>query len=266
MLNPDRYVEGARREFGLAAEDEPTLVQVAEVSGKMRQEAVAPLAANAALREKILNLKTRSKQTLDVISQDEVTHAAFSDKARERAQTLVTSFEQFIEEHKDEITALQGLYSRPHAERPRFEDVKELAARIGTPPRFWTPDVLWHAYETLDRSRVHGAGATYLLTDIVSLVRYALRREDKLVPSAEEGYERFRNWLVQSEARGRGFTAEQRAWLELIRDHIATSLSIELNDLEYTPFAQRDGTSRAYQTFSDGLLPLLNELNEVLAA
>lgn len=265
-LNPDRHAESARREFGLAAEDEPTPEQFKQVAEKMRQEAVAPFAANAALREKILNIKMRSEQTLDVISQDEVTHAAFSDEARERAQTLVTSFEHFIEEHKDEITALQVLYSRPHAERLRFEDVKELAARIGTPPRSWTPEVLWRAYETLDQSRVHGAGATRLLTDIVSLVRYALHREDELVPFAEEVNERFRNWLAQAEARGRKFTDEQRVWLELIRDHIAASLSIELDDLEYTPFAHRGGTSRAYQTFGDDLLPLLNELNEVLAA
>jgi type I restriction enzyme R subunit len=86
------------------------------------------------------------------------------------------------------------------------------------------------------------------------------------VPFADEVNERFRNWLAQSEARGRKFSDEQQAWLELIRDHIASSLSIELDDLEYTPFAQRGGTSRAYQTFGDDLLPLLNELNEVLAA
>jgi type I site-specific restriction endonuclease len=61
-------------------------------------------------------------------------------------------------------------------------------------------------------------------------------------------------------------TDEQCAWLELIRDQVAASLSIELDDLEYTPFPQLGGTSRAYQTFGDDLLPLMNELNEVLAA
>ena len=265
-LNPDRHVEGARRDCGLATEDEPTPEQLAQAAGKMRQEAIAPLATNAALREKILNIKTRSEQTIDVISQDEVTHAAFSDEAKERAKTLITSFEQFIDEHKDEITALQILYSRPHAERLRFEDVKELAAQIGAPPRSWTPEVLWCAYETLDRSRVRGASSMRFLTDIISLVRYALRREDELVPFAEKVNERFRNWLRQAEARGRKFTDEQHAWLELICDHIAASLSIELEDLEYTPFAQRGGPSRAYQTFGNDLLPLLSELNEVLAA
>ena len=52
-----------------------------------------PYPAYAALREQVLNIKTRSEQTIDVISQDEVTQAVFSDDAKERAKTLVTSFE-----------------------------------------------------------------------------------------------------------------------------------------------------------------------------
>jgi type I restriction enzyme R subunit len=265
-LNPEKHAETARREFGLAPDDEPTPIQLAQISLKIREEAVKPLVTNAVLREQIRNIKMRAEQTIDVISQDEVTQAAFSVEAKERARTLVTSFESFIVEHKDEITALQILYSRPHAERLRFDDIKQLAAQISMPPHSWTPEVLWRAYETLDRNRVRGASATRLLTDIVSLVRYALHREDELVPFSDGVDERFRNWLSQSETRGRKFTDEQRAWLDLIRDHIAASLSIELDDLEYTPFAQRGGTSRAYQTFGNDLLPLLNELNEVLAA
>jgi type I restriction enzyme, R subunit len=265
-LDPDRTIEVARSQFDLDAKDKPSQDQIDQAAATLRHEAVLPIVTNAAFREKILNLKKRSEQTLDVISQDELTEAAFSEEAKKRAQSLVTSFEQFINEHKDEITALQVLYSRPHAERLRFEDVKELAAQINTPPRSWTTESLWHAYETLDRSRVRGANATRLLTDIVSLVRYALHREDELVPFADEVNERFHNWLAQGEPRGRKFSDEQRVWLELIRDHIASSLSIELDDLEYTPFAQRGGTSRAYQTFGDDLLPLMNELNEVLAA
>ena len=62
------------------------------------------------------------------------------------------------------------------------------------------------------------------------------------------------------------FTSEQRAWLELIRDHIATSLSIEANDFNYAPFSQRGGLGKAHQLFGNELPRLLDELNEVLAA
>ncbi len=54
--------------------------------------------------------------------------------------------------------------------------------------------------------------------------------------------------------------------MTIIRDHIATSLSVELNDLDYTPFNQEGGLGKAHQLFGDQLPKLLEELNEALAA
>ncbi|MEI7903689.1 MAG: type I restriction-modification enzyme R subunit C-terminal domain-containing protein [bacterium] len=62
------------------------------------------------------------------------------------------------------------------------------------------------------------------------------------------------------------FTPEQLSWLYLIRDHIATAISIEPDDLELSPFNQRGGLGKAHQLFGDQLPKLLDELNEVLAA
>ena len=62
------------------------------------------------------------------------------------------------------------------------------------------------------------------------------------------------------------FTPEQLAWLNLIRDHIATSLSIEPDDLELVPFNQCGGLGKAHQLFGEQLPRLLDELNTVLAA
>jgi type I restriction enzyme R subunit len=39
---------------------------------------------------------------------------------------MVQSFKQFIKDHKDEITAIQILYSKPCKHRLTFEAVKEL--------------------------------------------------------------------------------------------------------------------------------------------
>ena len=64
-----------------------------------------------------LPLKKSKEQIIDTVSADEVIGAGFSVAAKERAQTLVTSFEAFIKENKDEITALQVLYSKPHGRR-----------------------------------------------------------------------------------------------------------------------------------------------------
>jgi type I restriction enzyme R subunit len=80
-------------------------------------------------------------------------------------------------------------------------DIKALADAISSPPRQWTPEKLWRAYETLEKSKVRGAGAERLLTDIVSIVRFALHQERELVPHAERVRARFQTWLAQQERR-----------------------------------------------------------------
>ena len=65
---------------------------------------------------------------------------------------------------------------------------------------------------------------------------------------------------------GAVFSPDQLAWLNLIRDHIATSLSIEPDDLELSPFNQRGGLGQAHQLFGKNLPELLEELNSALAA
>ena len=62
------------------------------------------------------------------------------------------------------------------------------------------------------------------------------------------------------------FTPEQLSWLCLIRDHIATAISIEPEDLELSPFNQRGGLGKAHQLFGGALPALLEELNTTLAA
>jgi type I restriction enzyme R subunit len=71
---------------------------------------------------------------------------------------------------------------------------------------------------------------------------------------------------MQQEKKGRKFSDEQRQWLEAIRDHIAASFAIQMDDFDYVPFAQRGGLGKANQIFGKDLGPLLNEINEVLAA
>jgi type I restriction enzyme, R subunit len=227
--------------------------------------AAKPLATNPALRNKLIELKKSYEQTIDTVTKDEVLEAGFSAAAKEKAQSVVESFEKFIQDHKDEITALQILYSRPYSQRLTLKGIKGLASAIEKPPRGWTPQVLWRAYETLEKSKVRGSGGK-VLADIVSLVRFALHQENELRPFHDQVNERFAQWLAQQEKNGRKFTDEQRQWLEAIRDHIATSLAIQIDDFDYVPFAQRGGLGKANQVFGEDLGPLLHEMNEVLAA
>jgi type I restriction enzyme, R subunit len=259
-LDPDVQADAARSATGLV---DPSADQVALAAAKLLADAAKPIATNPKLRLQLSEIKRSYEQTIDKITKDELISAGLDPAAKEKAQSMVRSFEEFIEQHKDEIIALQILYSRPYKQRLTFKEIKELAETIERPPRAWTPERLWHAYEALDGSKVRGSGGR-VLTDIVSLVRFAIHQQDELRPFEDDVNARFARWMTQQQGKGRKFTDEQRQWLEAIRDHVATSLTIESDDFEYEPFVQRGGLGKAYQVFGKDLEPILKELNEVL--
>jgi type I restriction enzyme R subunit len=265
-LDPDRQIAEARRTFAVPAGEEPTTPQVEQAAEALLKRATEPLATRPALRTVLQDLKREMEQVIDEVSQDELLEAGASEEAREKARALVADFERFIEDNKDEIDALQFFYAQPYSKRLSFQDIKALADAIKAPPRAWTPEKLWRAYETLSKDKVRGVSGKRLLTDIVSLVRFATHKEDELVPFREYVREGFDEWMAQQENRRRRFTADQRRWLEMMRDHIATSLEMTVEDLDYAPFAEEGGRGKAAQVFGEELTAVLDELNAVLAA
>ncbi|MFA7280493.1 MAG: type I restriction-modification enzyme R subunit C-terminal domain-containing protein [Sterolibacterium sp.] len=247
------------------------------------QQAVKPL-ANPALRNLLLQLRQQADQIIDIVTQDTLIEAGFSAAATERARSLVQTFEAFIAQHKDEITALQILYNRPVKAPLRFEDIRALADTLHAPPHLMDESVLWQAYAALDKSKgegkVRGASTRRILTDLVSLVRYAMHQENDLIPYPERVAANFKAWLAQQqtspsplagEGRGEGaatsrFTPEQQHWLEMIRDHIAANLGINADDLEYAPFNKEGGLGRVHQLFGEALPQVIEELNRELVA
>ncbi len=261
-LDADRHVEQAKKENKI---DQPNEEQIREAKKNLIQEAVKPL-FNPDLRNLLVEFHKKTEQTIDHISQDRVIEAGFSGDALEKAKGVIESFEKFIQDHKDEITALQVIYSRPFKARLRFEDIKELANTIEKPPYLWTESQLWQAYAALDKSKVKGVGTKRILTDLVSLVRFAMHQDNELVPFPERVNVNFKAWLGQQENIGKKFTNEQKHWLEMIRDHIAANLSIEKDDFDYAPFAQEGGIGKVYKLFGEQFKAIIEELNEALAA
>jgi type I restriction enzyme R subunit len=244
---------------------EPTAEQIDDARDARLAAAVLPLASNPTLRTRIIEVRRSYEQTIDHLSADTVTAAGFSADATERAHKTINDWRQFIEDNRDELTALEILYSKPVGKRLTFAEIRELANAISRPPRAWTPEHLWEAYETLDGSKVRGNGGR-VLTDLVSLVRFTLEQNSELVPWDVTVNERFDGWLTDQEGHGREFTSSQLEWLHMIRDHIAGGLSATSTDLTRQPFTTRGGLAKARSLFGDDLDPLLDELTEVLAA
>jgi type I restriction enzyme R subunit len=193
-----------------------------------------------------------------------LTRSGFDASAVEKAQTKVKDFRAWIAAHKDELTALQVLYSGTKPLKLSLKDLRQLRDALTTPPLAASPTQLWRAFQAVESDKVRGFGGTQL-ADLVTLVRHALIPNLTLVPYAEEVRARYDAWLVERDA-AKSFTSEQREWLDRMAEHIATSLEIQPRDFEDGWFGQHGSLGKVHALFGEKLQPLLVELNERLAA
>ena len=274
-IDPDANTELAVDKFNVpegpnGEPPEPTEPQVVEVE---REQMATALKAfhDPKLREAILAAKRSLEQVIDEQTPDQLLRAGFDAEALEKAKSMLTSFRKFIEDNKDQIEALQVLYSQPYRAGLKFRHVKELASKLNQPPFFVDPNRpesltrLWQAYEVVEPDKVRGKGGRQLV-DVIALVRHAMDPNTPLAPVGVTVQERYQQWMSEKQSSGVMFTADQRKWLDAIKDHIAASLNIEQDDLEEVPFNSIGGLGRAYELFGDKLNAILDELNERLAA
>jgi type I restriction enzyme R subunit len=260
-VDPDKQLEKAKEIFKI---DNPTVEQVKAASEELVKEACAVF-DDPMFRNTVIDVKKRSEQVIDTVSKDVLIFAGGDAQAASKARLMVDSFRRFIAENKDELTALQIIYSKPYGQRQlTYEAIRQLAEALEKPPYNMTPELLWMAYQQLEKSKVRGAGSQKLLTNIVSLVRFAVGAVDVLEPFSATVNRRFDEWLSQQEKLGKKFTPEQKEWLVMVKDHIATSLSVGMDDFENVPFNQKGGAVKAYQIFGQELNKILEELNTVL--
>jgi type I restriction enzyme R subunit len=225
---------------------------------------VQPVAANPTLRARILELRASHDQVIDEVSVDALLDAnGVVDK--ERARSVVASWRQYLNEHRDEITALHVLYEQPQSSRISFGELRELADRIKRPPYNWTPDLIWTAFEAIEVDRVRHADR-HTVTDLVSLVRFSLGEDHELVPYAEKVRERYSAWLAQQEQSGVRFGDRARWWLDRIAQVIATSAGVTPDDLDNAPFAERGGVDGAVRDLGPSASNLLESLDAELTA
>ncbi len=259
--DPDIQIEAAKKLPDV--EGEPTESQVKKAAEKLAQEAVTPF-LKPAFRRRILEIKQQNEQVIDRHTIDEVLYAGFDASAVVKAKEKVDDFKKWIEDHKDELTALQAIYSGVKPLKLSLKDLKQLKEALTRPPFNATPTQLWRAFQAVEGDNVKGTGGR-LLPDLVALVRHAITPDEALIPRIESVRERYQV-LLNQRAANTDFTAEQREWLDRIVDHIASSLTIEQEDFESGWFLQQGGLGRAHAIFGKELPVLMAELNERLAA
>ncbi len=225
--------------------------------------AVKPLATNPDLRQRILELRATHDRVIDEVNKDVLLDAhGVVDTAR--ARSIVESWQQYLIEHRDEITAIQ-LMQEAKERRVNFADIQELADRISRPPHNWTPDLLWSAYEAVEVDRVRHS-TRHTLTDLVCLIRFAADLDTELVPYAEHVHRRYAGWLAQQSQVGVTFSPAERWWLDKMVEVIAVSAGVSADDLDNAPFTERGGADGASRDLGPDATTLIDQLNGTLTA
>jgi type I restriction enzyme R subunit len=236
---------------------------------------------NPDTRELIESARREREQLIDHINLDTVTYSGYSSQATNNAEVVIQTFKDFIEQHKDDIQALSFFYQQPYQRRGlTFAMLEELHLALSKPPLLLTTEKLWNAYERVNQStdanNKKKANSQRQLTDIISLIRFALGLDGELKPFAEQVDAKFKKWIFRHNAqRSTAFTEQQMQWLRLIKDHIAASCAIDRDDFDYSPFSNNGGLQKAWALFTVGsegqgekneLDSLLAEMNQELIA
>lgn len=273
-LDADGIVQTAletAKSRGITRSEDTLLPEELAAARAARVAAACAIFDEPKLRDEIENARREREQIIDHVNLDVVTFAGFSEQAELQAQKTIQSFTDYLTTHRDEIAALGFFYAQPYQRRAlTFEMIEELHEQLARPPLMLTTEKLWSAYARVAQNRVEGADRKRQLTDLVSLVRFALGLDGdqaELKPFADEVDKRFADWIWRHNSRrGTSFTAEQTEWLRLMKEHIASSCSIGREDFDYAELADKGGLQKAWSLFGKELDTLMDEMNVELVA
>jgi type I restriction enzyme R subunit len=261
--NPDKIEERARQMAEQATETvTPVLIEKARET--LGREAIAVF-DDPAYRDLIESIRRTHDQLIDGVNLDTVTFAGWDASMTDKAETIIQDFKSYLNEHRDQITALQIFYNQPHRRRElTYQMIQEVVEKLKIDRPSLAPFTVWKAYEVV--GNVKGNRPQTELIALVSLIRAVLEIDPELTPYDQTVNRNFQTWVFRQQAGSLKFTEEQMTWLRMMKDTIARSIQVDKDDFELSPFVEHGGLGRLWKLFGDRTFPLIDELNESLAA
>jgi type I restriction enzyme R subunit len=262
--NPDKIIDAAKEKFSLPADTDPDETQKQEAQKDLIDEARNTFTGE--LNEYIEKVRTSHEQIIDTINLDHLEHAGWDYEAQGKGAEIIEDFKAFLEAHKNEITALSIFYNQPYNRRQiTYDMIKQVLETLKQNKPYLAPVRVWQAYEQLEK--VNGKSPKSELTALVSLIRRVTDIDDTLTPYDQTVNLNFKKWVFDKQAgAAQKFDEEQMTWLRMIRDHIVSSIHMDVEDLQYAPFDGMGGAGKMAQLFGDEIRSIIDEMNGALAA
>lgn len=219
---------------------------------------------NPDLRDFIVDIRKKYDQIIDVVNLDTVTNMGWVKDQAAAASNTISDFKAWIEQHKDEITALQIFYAQPYRRREfSYTMIKELCEKLKLEKPALAPLNVWRAYEQLEKT--NGSAKNELIA-LVSLIRRVVEIDTTLTSYDKTVDRNFQDWVFKKQAGKVKFTEEQMQWLRMMKDYVAGSFHIDRDDFDLSPFNAEGGLSKMWKLFGEKTDEIIEELNEILAA
>ncbi len=167
----------------------------------------------------------------------------------QKPEDYLKSFERFVKDNPEHITAIEILLSRP--KNWSADTLEDLRRKLKV-----------NDFDEKDLQKAYGQVYKKPLADIISMIKHAA---DFQVPilTAEERV----NLVMERITEEKVFTEEQRNWLSYIREHLIKNLAISREDFEALPvFERHGGLGKAQKVFGDKLEGLIQDINLAIAA
>ena len=211
-------------------------------------------------------IRRANEQTIDHDNLDTLLRAEWAGDVAKNAETIAREFEDYLKENRDKIEALTIYFNHPaRRSEVTYAMVRDMRAKLKEDRPRLAPLTVWRAYAHLDDYK--GSNPLGELTALVALIRRVCGLDEALTRHSDRVRRNFQEWILKRHAgSGEKFSEEQMDWLRMIRDHLATSFTVERDDLELAPFDAHGGLGRMYALFGDGMDNVMSEMNEALAA
>jgi type I restriction enzyme R subunit len=221
---------------------------------------------NGKLNVFVENVRKVYEQIIDTVNIDEIISKGWDENAKEKAESIIKNFTEFLNENKNEIIALKIFYNQPYRRRElTFDLLREVLDKLKAERPFLAPSYVWQAFEQIENVKHHSPKNE--LVALVSLIRRVTKIDKNLTAYDKVVDKNFQNWIFRKNAgEHKRFNDEQLSFLRMIKEHIATSFHLEMDDLDYTPFDSWGGKGKMWQLFGEEMNIIIDELNEALVA